>query len=125
MRIVWWAAFVAACAVNLVGVYAPSQPPGSDMSFPHADKLGHLVIFAAVAWTGRAAGLPVRPLVSVLVLHAVTSEVVQAAVLDDRSGDVFDALADLAGVAVGVALARMTVVGERRHHDGGRFVARR
>jgi hypothetical protein len=117
VRIVWWATFVVACLVNLVGVYAPSQPPASDLSIPYADKVGHLVIFAAVAWTGRGAGLPVRPLVGALVLHAVSSEVIQATFLDDRSGDVYDTVADLVGVAVGVLLARVTGVGERRRHD--------
>ncbi|REF37611.1 VanZ family protein [Thermasporomyces composti] len=117
VRLVWWAAFVAACLVNLVAVYAPSQPTTSDLSIPHADKVGHLVIFAAVAWTGRGVGLPVRPLLGVLVLHAVSSEVIQATVLDDRSGDVYDAVADLVGVAVGALLARVTGVGERRRHD--------
>ena len=71
---------------------------------PGLDKLVHVVVFGAVLWAGRRAGLPDRVLVPVLVVHAVVSELVQATLLPGRSGDPADVAADLVGVAV-VAVA--------------------
>lgn len=71
---------------------------------PGLDKLVHALIFGAVLWAGRRAGLPDRVLVPVLVVHAVVSELVQAILLPNRSGDPADVAADLVGVAL-VALA--------------------
>ncbi len=68
---------------------------------PHLDKVVHLVSFAAVALAGARAGVRTAVLVPLLVLHAVSSEVVQARLLAGRSGDPADVAADLAGVLVG------------------------
>lgn len=99
-----WAAFVVAGIVNVVAVYSPSQP-GPSVSVGGADKVVHLVLFALVAWTGRRAGLRPALLGGVLVLHAVSSELVQGTLLPDRSGDWHDVLADVAGTALGLGLA--------------------
>ena len=105
MRRVWSVAFVVACAVNLLVLYTPKTAPGS--SIPYADKVVHLLLFAAVAYTGTKLRLPLGWLAGVLVLNAAVSELVQHYWLSQRSGDVWDALADVLGVALGAWLARM------------------
>ena len=96
-----WVVLVAAVLLQLVVLYAPS---GAGPSTVNADKLVHFAIFALVAWAGRRVGLPLVPLVVVLVAHAVLSEVVQATLLDERSGDPWDVVADVVGIGVGVLL---------------------
>lgn len=102
---VWRLAFALACAVNLVVLYAPRTAPGSGI--PYADKVVHLLVFAAVAYTGTKLRLPLGWLAGVLVLNAAVSELVQHYWLPQRSGDVFDAITDVVGVALGAWLARM------------------
>jgi VanZ family protein len=96
-----WLWFAVAVAVNLIVVFWPSVPAGAPDLVPHADKLTHAAVFAAVAYAGRRARLPLVPLVLVLVVHAVASELVQQHLLPGRSGDLADSAADLAGVAGG------------------------
>ncbi|MGY1812210.1 VanZ family protein [Blastococcus sp. SYSU D00820] len=93
-------AFAVAVLVSLAVLFAPgddvpSAPPG-------VDKLVHLAVFAALAATGCWAGARPRALALLLVGYAVVSEVVQAVTPLERSGSVADALADLAGVLVGL-----------------------
>lgn len=100
----WRWAFGLAVLGQLVLLYWPR--PVSDGGLPHLDKVAHLLAFAAVAWTGRQAGLALRPLVVALVGHGVLSEVLQATALPDRSGDPVDVVADWAGVLLGCLLPR-------------------
>ncbi|WP_165865723.1 VanZ family protein [Vallicoccus soli] len=100
----WRAALVVAVVVQLVVLYAPSA--GGAAGVPHLDKLVHAAVFAAVAVTGRRAGLPAGPLLAVLLGHAVLSEVLQGALLPGRSGDPLDAVADAAGAVLGLRAAR-------------------
>ena len=100
-RSAWWL-FALAVAVNLVLLFwprAPGTPGGLQL-----DKVVHLLSFGFVTWSGARAGLAVRWLAAVLAVHAVTSELIQHALLPGRSGDPADVLADLTGVA-GVVLA--------------------
>ena len=109
----WWrAAFVVACLVHLVALYSP-RSPGPDTGIPYADKVVHVLLFAAVAYTGLRVGVPGRPLLGVLAVNAVLSEVLQYAVLSQRSGDAFDTVADLGGVVLGAWAAART----RARHD--------
>lgn len=98
--------FAAAVLAQLVVLYAPRAPSTDQVPLvgPVLDKLVHLAVFALVAWTGRRAGVRVRLLVVVLLAHAVLSELLQHWVLPHRSGDPLDALADAAGVLVGLLL---------------------
>lgn len=106
------ALFALAVAAHLALLYWPRAPAAGGL--PHVDKLAHLLVFAAVAWTGRrAALLPIRWVAGLLVVHAVVSEIVQHLVLASRSGDPADVLADVIGVAVG------TVGGAWRHERAG------
>jgi hypothetical protein len=105
------AAFAAALLVNLVVLYYPRHVVQGGI--PYVDKAVHVAVFAAVAWTGVRAGIPVRWLAPLLVLHAVSSELVQHFLLTARSGDPADAVADVLGAGLGVAL------GVVRRRDGG------
>jgi VanZ family protein len=100
----WRIGFVAACLLHLYGVYSPSQA-GPDVGLPLADKIGHLFLFGSVAFLGLKAAVPARRLLVALVGNALLSELVQHFVLPQRSGDPFDSVADLLGVAVGAWLA--------------------
>jgi VanZ family protein len=72
------------------------------------DKLVHLALFAALALTGRRAGLPPVGLVVGLVVYAGLSEVLQGVLPLGRTADPLDALTDVVGVAVGLVVARWT-----------------
>lgn len=101
------AAFGAAVVVQLAVLYWPRVVGGPE-SVPHLDKAVHALVFAAVALTGVRAGLPVRPLVAVLAIHAGISEVVQGSLLAGRGADPWDCAADLAGTALGAVLGIAT-----------------
>ncbi|GGL28348.1 VanZ family protein [Phycicoccus endophyticus] len=100
---------VAALALQLAVVYAPTVP--GPPAPPGVDKLVHAGVFLLPVLLGALAGGRLRWLVAGFTAHALLSEVVQASVLAHRDGDALDALADLAGVALGVLLARL--VGRR------------
>ena len=76
------------------GSDVPSAPPG-------VDKLVHASLFAALALSGRWAGVQRTPLIALLVLYGAGSEVVQGLTPLDRSASVADWLADVAGVLLG------------------------
>jgi VanZ family protein len=105
----WW--FGLAVAVQLVALYAPRAP--SEGGSQGLDKVVHAAIFAAVVWTARRAGIPLRWVVVVCAIHAPLSEWVQSHFLPHRDGSVLDALADLVGVAVGAALPTRRRTGRR------------
>jgi hypothetical protein len=110
-RLLWRWALGVAMAVQLVVLYAPRAPAG-----PHIngfDKVIHLSIFAAPVFAALMVGIRPRWALVVLALHAPISELIQHFVLPHRSGDVFDAIADLSGVLLG-GMAYM--VWNRRQH---------
>jgi hypothetical protein len=98
----WRGAFVVAVVVQLLVLYWPRAVGAGGV--PGLDKVVHAAVFAAAAWTGRAAGVAGWPLAVALGAHAVVSEVLQAQVLPARTGDPVDVVADLAGIAVGMLL---------------------
>jgi VanZ family protein len=94
--------FAVTVLVSLAVLFAPAGdvptvPPG-------VDKLVHLVLFGALAFSGRWAGLPRAPLAALLVLYAAVSELVQGLPVLDRSASVADWVADVAGVLLGLLL---------------------
>ena len=103
-------AFAVGVLVSLAVLFTPasdvpSAPPG-------VDKLVHLSLFAALALTGRWAGVRRGALAAVLVLYAALSELLQSLEVLSRSTSVADWLADVAGVLLGLLawhlLARRT-----------------
>lgn len=111
--------FALALVAQLVVLYVP-DPPSDIPAPPGSDKLVHFAVFAAPALLGTLAGLRPLWLGAALAAHAVLSELVQHLLLPGRSGDAWDAVADLAGVAVGLAvgwLARRNASGATRTAD--------
>jgi hypothetical protein len=91
-------AFAVAVLVSLAVLFAspgdvPSAPPG-------VDKLVHGALFAALALTGRWAGIVRTVLAAALGGYAVVSEVVQSMI--GRDATVGDWLADVVGLLVGL-----------------------
>jgi VanZ family protein len=82
------------------------SPAGSGVTLPGADKLVHAGLFLLLAGTA-ALRHGARPVVLLLVLgYAAASELVQAVLLSERSGDGWDLLADALGAVVGHELVR-------------------
>jgi membrane associated rhomboid family serine protease len=79
------------------GADVPSAPPG-------VDKLVHGTLFAALALTGRWAGVMRGVLAGLLVLYAAGSELVQGIPAIERDASVGDWVADVIGVLVGLLL---------------------
>jgi hypothetical protein len=87
---------------------APDVPPA-----PYGiDKLVHASLFAALALSGRWAGVGRVVLFAVLVVYAAASEVIQS--LIGRDAAVGDLLADVVGVVLGLLLWRW--LGRRADH---------
>lgn len=108
-----WAVLVVALAFHLWALYTPNPPDAGGLSFPGLDKLAHVVIFALPTWAlVRAVPRAWMGVVPMLV-HVPVSELVQHFYLGQRTGDVWDAVADLVGVAVGwwTAVRARVVVG--------------
>jgi VanZ family protein len=92
------AVLVSLAVLFAPGDDVPSAPPG-------VDKLVHLVLFAALALSGRWAGIRAAVLGALLVVYAGASEVVQGWLPLERSASVADWGADVAGVLLGLLLA--------------------
>ncbi|MDV8022157.1 VanZ family protein [Rhodococcus sp. IEGM 1330] len=89
--------------VALIVLFTPAS--GVPSGFEHSDKIIHFALFAALAYTSRMAGIDwIRTALWVLAF-AVVSEFLQAILPLGRSGSIADALADAAGVAVGLVAA--------------------
>ena len=94
--------FAVAVLVSLAVLFAPaSDVPSAPAG---VDKIVHLALFAALATTGRWAGVGARPLAAVLLGYAAVSEVVQGLSALDRSMSLADWMADAVGVLLGLAL---------------------
>lgn len=66
------------------------------------DKVAHVMLFLVPTVAGLLAGVRPAYLVGLLALHAPVSELLQHYLLPHRSGDAWDAVADLGGVVLGV-----------------------
>ena len=106
----WRLAFGVALAVQLIAVYSPHGLAGPGIT--GLDKLVHVSIFFAPVLALLMMGIRARWALGILALHAPVSELIQHFFLAHRSGDVFDALADLSGVGLGWFVY---VVWDRRH----------
>lgn len=106
----------AAVVVQLVVLYVPRVPEVGAVAVPGGDKIVHAAVFAAVTLAGLRAGLSPAVVAAFGVAHAGVSELLQHTVLPARSGDPFDVLADLAGVALG-ALAAWWLAGRESRPD--------
>jgi len=98
-RTVWLVALGVAVVVQLITLYSPEVPGTPPIA--GFDKVVHLAIFAAPVLAALLAGLSAPWVLGLLVVHAPVSELIQHVALSRRSGDVFDVVADLCGVALG------------------------
>jgi len=109
---------VTAVLVQLSVLYSPSGGGGIP-AFPNFDKLVHCSVFAVPVLLALLAGLPKWPVVMVFALHAPVSELIQWTLLPRRSGDPWDVLADLVGVALGAAAGHLVTRHRRSPTAGG------
>lgn len=110
-RALAWVVFALLLAVQVYVLYlvsGVSAPP-----FRHADKLVHVLIFLLPAVV--AASLASGWALAGLVVHAVVSEPVQAWTTSGRLADVWDAVAGLVGIVLGVLVVRSVRHGRGVH----------
>ncbi|SDE16141.1 hypothetical protein SAMN05660485_00003 [Blastococcus fimeti] len=94
--------FAVVVLLSLAVLFAPA----SDVPTAPAgvDKLVHVGLFAALAMSGRWAGIGSRALAPLLLVYAAVSEVLQGLGVLDRSVSFADWVADAVGVLLGLAL---------------------
>ncbi|MCW2680283.1 MAG: hypothetical protein JWM62_1684 [Frankiales bacterium] len=91
----------------LLSLYVLFTPrTGGDGPFDGSDKVVHLLLFGLLAATTRWRFGPATAGLVAVAAYAPVSELVQGLLLPTRSGDPWDVLADLLGVAAGWLLAR-------------------
>jgi hypothetical protein len=95
-------AFAVVVLVSLAVLFAPASDVPSAAA--GVDKVVHLALFAALAASGRWAGIGAQALAVLLLVYAAASEVVQGLSALDRSMSAADWIADAAGVLLGLAL---------------------
>jgi hypothetical protein len=95
-------AFAVVALISLAVLFAPAD----DVPFapPGVDKLVHAGLFAALALSGRWAGIGRTGLAVLLVVYAAVSEVLQGLTPLNRSASPADWLADVAGLLLGLLL---------------------
>jgi hypothetical protein len=109
----WWGlAFVAVLAVHLAALYWPRVTIVGPVSW--TDKVVHPLLFLVPVVVGALWWRRVVPVAVVFILHAPVSELVQHYLLPGRSGDPWDAAADLLGVGLGVVVATWWLARGRR-----------
>ena len=86
--------------VQLAALYWPRVDIQGPVTW--SDKVVHVLLFLLPTVAGLLAGVRPAYVVGLLALHAPVSELVQHYLLPNRSGDVWDAVADLSGVVGGV-----------------------
>jgi len=102
-RRAWWTvAAVLAVAVHLVALYFPSAP-GPLPGLPGIDKAVHVALFAVPVWLVGTLTARIWLVAGLFAGHAGASEFVQFWFLPQRSGDPFDLVANLAGIALAMA----------------------
>jgi hypothetical protein len=87
----WRLLLAGSVVVQLVALYWPQQVGGGGP--PGTDKLVHALLFAAVAFTGRFAGVPVRWLAALLAAH-LRGETIVGGALDLPPGLSYTARCD-------------------------------
>ena len=102
--------FAAVVLASLVVLFAPASTTPSALP-PGVDKVVHLALFAALAVTGRRAGLPAVGLAAGLVVYAAGSEVLQGVLPIGRTPDPLDAVVDIVGLTLGLVAMRHFAIG--------------
>jgi hypothetical protein len=93
-------AFAGVVLLSLAVLFAPATDvPSAPLG---VDKLVHAALFAALAFTGRWAGIGTGALAGLLAGYAVVSELIQGFTPLARSASVADGLADVTGIVIGL-----------------------
>ncbi|MGW0175131.1 VanZ family protein [Rhodococcus sp. NPDC003322] len=108
--------FFVVLVITLVMLFSPGSTVPSGP--PNSDKVTHLLMFLALAVAARYAGFRAGWVLLGGALYAAVSEALQALLPIHRSGSIWDWLADVVGVAVGLALVWW--VAHRRRSGGAR-----
>ena len=90
-------------ALQLLALYLPGDP----VMVPAAtnlDKLAHAALFALPVYFFGRLTRRVGLVAGLFAVHAVASELIQGTFLPNRDGSIWDALADLVGIALAVLL---------------------
>jgi len=97
--VLWWLV-VPVLALHLLALYLPGNPATPDPLY--VDKVVHAALFGIPVWVlGRLTGRGWL-IAAVFAVHAVFSELAQKWWIPNRSGDVYDGLADLVGIGIAV-----------------------
>lgn len=112
------APFAVVVVITLVMLFSPGSTVPSGP--PNSDKVTHLLMFVALAYSARFAGFGVAAVLVWAGLYGAVSEVLQGLLPIQRSASVWDWLADIVGVAVGLLAFRAWQGGRGRPAPGGR-----
>ncbi|MDO5535155.1 MAG: hypothetical protein Q4F65_10950 [Propionibacteriaceae bacterium] len=96
-----WIILIVSLGVQLWGLYTNDPPDTEGFGFPGMDLIVHFVLFAVPTWALVKVVPKAWMAVVPMALHVGVSEIIQATLLSERSGEWTDALAGLLGVAVG------------------------
>lgn len=99
------AAMFAALAAAILALALQPQGSGPPL-LPHIDKLAHAGAFAMLTLVGARTGLRPWLLAGLLLAYGVGIEVAQGLLTTTRDASLADVLADAAGIALGLWLAR-------------------
>lgn len=94
---------MAVLTVHLAALYWPRVTVEGPVSW--TDKVVHPLLFLVPVLVGAGWRRQVLPVAVLFAVHAPVSELIQHYVLPNRSGDPWDAAADLLGVALAVPIA--------------------
>lgn len=111
-------AALVALAAQFAVLYAPRAPAVATTTSLPIDKLVHLAVFALSTAALIRAGAPPRRVVTAMTVHAPVSELIQGRMLEGRSAERADAVADLAGVVLGTLATRRAVLGRLQRGRG-------
>ena len=113
-----WSALplMGALAISLIVLFSPGSAVPSGP--PNSDKLVHALLFAALALASRFAGVGWRATTAWVLAYAALSEVLQALLPIQRSGSIWDVVADAVGMTLSLAayaaLTRISGLVQRR-----------
>jgi VanZ family protein len=103
-----WRALLLLLLISVAWLAFMPEPP--DNHLPHGDKLNHLLAFGTLAAVARFSAAPGRRQAALAAVGLLTYggfiEIVQTQ-LAWRSGEWLDLLADVAGIALGLAVAAL------------------
>jgi VanZ family protein len=107
MPLKYYAPLTISTIAALIILFTPAS--GVPSGFQHSDKIIHFLLFAALAYSSRFAGIRVTRTAAWTIAFAVASEILQAVLPLGRTGGVDDALFDALGVAAGLVIAARTL----------------